>query len=188
MDRRAVFFLGAALVSGLFVPLTDPPLRWVPEVLAITYVVLALASYLDARTNRWRGPNDVHLDGSWRSGRPVPVPPGRDIPRLRSLPALPTLEFRSLNRRMPAGGLRLPRDNIQARRPIAAFLSTDLSTHSAGRAGTGQHAERHDERETAGQPGFRDTPRDGLIRHFWLYHCHVNDHIAAGMSAPYRVF
>ena len=52
MDRRAMFFLGAALVSGLFVPLTDSPLRWVPEVLAIIYVVLALASYLDARTNR----------------------------------------------------------------------------------------------------------------------------------------
>jgi hypothetical protein len=52
MDRRAVFFLVAALVCGLFVPLTDPPLRWVPEVLAVTYVVLGLASYLDARTNR----------------------------------------------------------------------------------------------------------------------------------------
>jgi hypothetical protein len=52
MDRRAVFFLGAALVSGFLVPLTDPPLRWVPEALAIIFVVLAGASYLDARTNR----------------------------------------------------------------------------------------------------------------------------------------
>ncbi|HEV7865453.1 MAG TPA: hypothetical protein VGR20_22340 [Acidimicrobiia bacterium] len=52
MDRRALFFLVAALVCGLFVPLTDPPLRWVPEVLSVTYVVLALASYFDARANR----------------------------------------------------------------------------------------------------------------------------------------
>ena len=52
MDRRALFFLGAALLCGVFVPLTDPPLRWVPEVLASTYVVLGLVSYFDARTNR----------------------------------------------------------------------------------------------------------------------------------------
>jgi hypothetical protein len=52
MDRRALFFLGAALTCGLIVPLTDAPLRWVPEVLAVTYVVLAFASYLDARSNR----------------------------------------------------------------------------------------------------------------------------------------
>ena len=52
MDRRALFFLVAAVSCGLLVPLTDQPLRWVPEVLVITYVVLAFASYLDARTNR----------------------------------------------------------------------------------------------------------------------------------------
>jgi len=62
-----------------------------------------------------------------------------------------------------------------------------LSTHSAGRAGTEQHAERPDQRETAAQPGFLDTSRDGLTRQFWLYHCHVNDHIAGGMAALYRV-
>jgi hypothetical protein len=52
MDRRALFFLIAALACGLIVPVTDPPLRWVPEVLGITYVVLAFASFLDARSNR----------------------------------------------------------------------------------------------------------------------------------------
>ena len=52
MDRRALFFLVSALICGLLVPLTDPPLRWVPEVLSVTYVLLSLASYLDARTNR----------------------------------------------------------------------------------------------------------------------------------------
>jgi hypothetical protein len=52
MDRRALFFLLAALASALLVLLTDPPLRWVPEVLSVTYVVLASASYLDARSNR----------------------------------------------------------------------------------------------------------------------------------------
>jgi hypothetical protein len=52
MDRRALFFLVAALFCGLLAPLTDPPLRWVPGVLCGTYVVLAFASYLDARTNR----------------------------------------------------------------------------------------------------------------------------------------
>jgi hypothetical protein len=52
MDRRAVFFLVAALTCAFIVPLTDPPLRWVPEVLSVTYVLLALASYLDARPNR----------------------------------------------------------------------------------------------------------------------------------------
>jgi hypothetical protein len=49
MDRRALFFLLAAVVSALLVLLTDPPLRWVPEALSATYVLLALASYLDAR-------------------------------------------------------------------------------------------------------------------------------------------
>jgi hypothetical protein len=49
MDRRSLFFLVAALVCALLVPLTDPGLRRVPEVVSATYLVLALASYLDAR-------------------------------------------------------------------------------------------------------------------------------------------
>ena len=52
MDRRAALFLASALVCGLLAPLTDPALRWVPEVVVIAYIVLALASYLDARAHR----------------------------------------------------------------------------------------------------------------------------------------
>jgi hypothetical protein len=39
----------------------------------------------------------------------------------------------------------------------------------------------------AGQAGFPGTREYVLIHHFWLYHCHVNDHIAGGMAALYRV-
>jgi hypothetical protein len=50
MDRRALFFLfAAALVAGL-IPLTDAEFRFVPIGLAIVYVVLSLASYLDHRS------------------------------------------------------------------------------------------------------------------------------------------
>jgi hypothetical protein len=51
MDRRALFFLAAGLVSGLLVPATASDLRWVPELVAATYLVLAVASYLDWRTD-----------------------------------------------------------------------------------------------------------------------------------------
>jgi hypothetical protein len=51
VDRRAIFFLGAAAVCALLVPETAAELRWVPTVLAVVYVVLAAASYLDWRTN-----------------------------------------------------------------------------------------------------------------------------------------
>jgi hypothetical protein len=47
MDRRAVFFLTAAIVSIVLAPATDPKHRWVPEWLAVLYVVLALLSLLD---------------------------------------------------------------------------------------------------------------------------------------------
>jgi hypothetical protein len=51
MDRRAIFFLGAGAVSAVLIPETDAGLRWVPTWLAVTYVVLAAASYLDWRSN-----------------------------------------------------------------------------------------------------------------------------------------
>lgn len=51
MDRRALFFFGAAIVCAALITATDPQLRWVPTALAVTYVVLALASYLDWRSN-----------------------------------------------------------------------------------------------------------------------------------------
>ena len=52
VDRRAIFFLGAAAVSAVLVPVTDKSLRWVPAWTAVIFVVLALASYLDWRSNR----------------------------------------------------------------------------------------------------------------------------------------
>ena len=47
MDRRAVFFLGAALLCALLVPVTPDKYRWVGEWLAVTYIVLGIASFLD---------------------------------------------------------------------------------------------------------------------------------------------
>jgi hypothetical protein len=51
-DRRSVFFLGAAVVAALMAPLSEPDLRWVPEVVAVTYVVLAVLSFLDFESRR----------------------------------------------------------------------------------------------------------------------------------------
>ena len=51
MDRRAIFFLGAAAISAALIPETDSALRYVPTLLAALYVALALASYLDWRSN-----------------------------------------------------------------------------------------------------------------------------------------
>jgi hypothetical protein len=50
MDRRAVFFFAAAVVSALLTPLTEQPQRWVPAVLAVLYVLLAIASWADRRS------------------------------------------------------------------------------------------------------------------------------------------
>ena len=52
MDRRAVFFLGAAIVAAILIPVTEAEQRWVPIFLSITYTVLAVASWADARTRR----------------------------------------------------------------------------------------------------------------------------------------
>ena len=51
MDQRAIFFLGAGAISALLVPATDAKLRWVPTWLAVIYLILAAASYLDWRSN-----------------------------------------------------------------------------------------------------------------------------------------
>ena len=59
MDRRAVFFAGAAIVCAILIPVTEQQQRWVPVMLAILYFVLAVASWADKRT-RTRG----------RAGRP----------------------------------------------------------------------------------------------------------------------
>ncbi len=57
MDRRAIFFAGAAVVSAMLIPVTEQEQRWVPAALAIVYVVLAVASWADKRT-RSRGRPD----------------------------------------------------------------------------------------------------------------------------------
>jgi hypothetical protein len=51
MDRRAIFFLGAAIIGFLLVPVSDG-YAWVSFVVAVVYVLLALGSWLDARSHR----------------------------------------------------------------------------------------------------------------------------------------
>lgn len=47
-DRRALFFVLSAVVCVGLIPLAEAKHRWVPEVTAVVYVVLAVASFLDA--------------------------------------------------------------------------------------------------------------------------------------------
>jgi hypothetical protein len=49
MDRRARFFLLAALLCVVLVPLADDQFRTLTLGVAVTYLLLALASFLDAR-------------------------------------------------------------------------------------------------------------------------------------------
>jgi predicted small integral membrane protein len=56
MDRRALFFLGAALVCLVLVPLTPADLRWFALVLSAVYLLLAVASALDNRSRRRQPP------------------------------------------------------------------------------------------------------------------------------------
>lgn len=47
MDRRGLFFLVAAALCAVLIPVADADLRYVPEWLTAIYVVLAAASFLD---------------------------------------------------------------------------------------------------------------------------------------------
>ena len=49
VDRRAVFFAGAAIVSFLLAPVTEGEYRWVPLGLGIVYGLLAVGSWADRR-------------------------------------------------------------------------------------------------------------------------------------------
>lgn len=49
MDKRSVFFLGAAVVCGALTFVIDE-LQWVTIGLAILYVLFALGSWLDYRS------------------------------------------------------------------------------------------------------------------------------------------
>ncbi|HQZ36593.1 MAG TPA: hypothetical protein PK020_19345 [Ilumatobacteraceae bacterium] len=55
MDRRAVFFLIAAVLAGVLIPLVPdepahPGVQYVGPALVVGYLVLALLSYLDHTT------------------------------------------------------------------------------------------------------------------------------------------
>jgi hypothetical protein len=52
MDRRALFFVGAAIVCALLIPVTEQEDRWVPASVAVVYVLLALGSWADRRSRR----------------------------------------------------------------------------------------------------------------------------------------
>ena len=49
-DKRAQFFLLAAVVCFVLVPLAQEDFRRITAGVAVTYVVLALASFLDHRS------------------------------------------------------------------------------------------------------------------------------------------
>jgi hypothetical protein len=52
MDRRALFFTGAALVCFLLVPVADAKHRWVAVATGVVYLVLAVLSALDHWSRR----------------------------------------------------------------------------------------------------------------------------------------
>ncbi|HEY7626707.1 MAG TPA: hypothetical protein VH761_06555 [Ilumatobacteraceae bacterium] len=52
MDRRAVFFMCSAVVCVLLAFVTPSELSWVGNVMALGYVVLAVASWLDYASRR----------------------------------------------------------------------------------------------------------------------------------------
>jgi uncharacterized membrane protein YqjE len=52
MDRRAAVFLVFAFMCVVLVPVTDAEYRWVPIATAVVYVLLAIASVLDARSRK----------------------------------------------------------------------------------------------------------------------------------------
>ena len=60
MDRRITFFAGAAVLCAVLVLVAPADLRWVPEVVAGVYVVLAaltgLEDWLEGRRTRHREP------------------------------------------------------------------------------------------------------------------------------------
>ena len=57
MDRRALFFLYAAVACVMLTPIADEKLRWVPVTLAAVYLVLSGLSLLDAWSRHRHGVN-----------------------------------------------------------------------------------------------------------------------------------
>jgi hypothetical protein len=54
MDRRALFFLAAAVVCAVLIPATESEQRWVPIALSVVYALLAVASWADLHGRRSR--------------------------------------------------------------------------------------------------------------------------------------
>jgi hypothetical protein len=54
MDRRALFFISAAMVCALLVPITPRSLRYVGIWLCGAYIVLAFLSFLDNHSRHSR--------------------------------------------------------------------------------------------------------------------------------------
>ena len=50
VDRRAAFFTVAAVLCLALTPIAEAKYVWVCVGLGVTYILLAVASYLDART------------------------------------------------------------------------------------------------------------------------------------------
>jgi hypothetical protein len=72
MDRRALFFVGAAVICAVLAPATPDDLRWVPTWMAVAYAVLALWSYLDFRSRRaTHEPDDPDPGEHGQPNRPV---------------------------------------------------------------------------------------------------------------------
>ena len=78
MDKRVLFFVGAAAVSVVLVPVAPDKFRNVCWVVAIAYVVLAIASALDSwsRNNTVRRPHPSFTSSADRD----PVPAGQAGP------------------------------------------------------------------------------------------------------------
>jgi hypothetical protein len=57
MDKRALFFLVAAIVCTVLVPATPGEYRWFAIGLAVLYAVLALASWLDNQSRKREAPD-----------------------------------------------------------------------------------------------------------------------------------
>ena len=52
IDRRAIIFIVFAVVTFLLVPISPTDFQWVGELLSVTYLVLALLSFLDNEIGR----------------------------------------------------------------------------------------------------------------------------------------
>jgi hypothetical protein len=62
MDKRAGFFLGAAVLCFLLVPVADPGHRWVAVATGVVYLLLTVLSALDRRSRSRTQPRPPLVD------------------------------------------------------------------------------------------------------------------------------